>query len=322
MASLLTEMPNVLDGREVWFTHLLLLGFDPAANEEKFRIHFTRDMFALINKKGMEVVVHFLFSRLNSHLAYEEFRDCWPVYDKKQEQQFRKACSNWIARIAKEEPHSRLPRLSASLLLSPGGDKFYHFLLRFSSYVLKSVCLRDAKSEERQVFLPSFITSPECMQPVLRDVSISAMKSHVVRHTEHVIQRLQLSTTLHEEWKTYACKLTSDYRACSKESRELANRCASLREQQKQRAMTGTPKQQQMMSVAEEKMLSLTNELAVSKRKSRMKKVRDMWKSVESFDDGNTHQREVVDSIVQGYANKYTIDAKDIAFQVPAYSRT
>lgn len=42
MASLLTEMPNVLDGREVWFTHLLLLGFDPAANEEKFRIHFTR----------------------------------------------------------------------------------------------------------------------------------------------------------------------------------------------------------------------------------------------------------------------------------------
>ena len=42
------------------------------------------------------------------------------------------------------------------------------------------------------------------MQPVLRDVSISAMKSHVVRHTEHVIQRLQLSTALHEEWKTYA----------------------------------------------------------------------------------------------------------------------
>jgi len=117
-------------------------------------------------------------------------------------------------------------------------------------------------------------------------------------------------------------KLTSDYRACSKESRELANRCASLREQQKQRAMTGTPKQQQMMSVAEEKMLSLTNELAVNKRKSRMKKVRDMWKSVESFDDGSTHQREVVDSIVQGYANKYTINAKDIAFQVPDYSRT
>ena len=28
-------------------------------------------------------------------------RDCWPVYDKKQEAQFRKACANWLTRIAK-----------------------------------------------------------------------------------------------------------------------------------------------------------------------------------------------------------------------------
>ena len=27
--------------------------------------------------------------------------DCWPVFDKKQEQQFRKNCSEWIARISK-----------------------------------------------------------------------------------------------------------------------------------------------------------------------------------------------------------------------------
>lgn len=33
-----------------------------------------RDMFFHINKKGMEVVMYFLFSKLNSHLAYEEFR--------------------------------------------------------------------------------------------------------------------------------------------------------------------------------------------------------------------------------------------------------
>lgn len=42
MASLLTEMPNALDQREVWFTHLLLLGFDPLASEEKHKITFTR----------------------------------------------------------------------------------------------------------------------------------------------------------------------------------------------------------------------------------------------------------------------------------------
>ena len=32
------------------------------------------DMFALPNKKAMEVVMHFLFTRLHPQLAYEEFR--------------------------------------------------------------------------------------------------------------------------------------------------------------------------------------------------------------------------------------------------------
>lgn len=34
-------------------------------------------------------------------------RDCWPVYDKKLEQQFRKACSNWLTRIAKVGYHAK-----------------------------------------------------------------------------------------------------------------------------------------------------------------------------------------------------------------------
>ena len=57
---------------------------------------------------------------------------------------------------------------------------------------------------ERQVFLPSFLTSSEGLQPSMREVAVSAMKSHIVRHTEQVIQRLQLATALHKEWKAYA----------------------------------------------------------------------------------------------------------------------
>ena len=60
--------------REVWFTNMLVLGFDPAATEDKLKVTFQKDMFVHINKKGSEIVLHFLFSRLNSHLAYEEFR--------------------------------------------------------------------------------------------------------------------------------------------------------------------------------------------------------------------------------------------------------
>ena len=58
-------------------------------------------MFVLPNRKGMEVILHYLFSQLDSLLTYERFRDCWPVYDKKQEQLFRRQCVNWLASIAK-----------------------------------------------------------------------------------------------------------------------------------------------------------------------------------------------------------------------------
>ena len=37
-------------------------------------IIFLRDMFVLPNKKAMEVVMHFLFTRLHPQLAYEELR--------------------------------------------------------------------------------------------------------------------------------------------------------------------------------------------------------------------------------------------------------
>ena len=47
-------------------------------------------------------------------------RDCWPVYDKKLEQQFRKTCSNWIARIAKVHIYGPL-----------GGSKTIMFLSHF-----------------------------------------------------------------------------------------------------------------------------------------------------------------------------------------------
>ena len=36
------EMAQVLDLRQVWFTDLLLLGFDPVAQEDKTKVRFCR----------------------------------------------------------------------------------------------------------------------------------------------------------------------------------------------------------------------------------------------------------------------------------------
>ena len=112
------------------------------------------------NKRGMEVVLHFLFVQLDPAKAASEFRDCWKVYDRKQEQSFRKVCVQWFAAIARVEPHSSLPRQAASILLSPEGgcgqhtrlhmimtslllgDKFYTLLLNFSYYCVRSVLVQ------------------------------------------------------------------------------------------------------------------------------------------------------------------------------------
>lgn len=59
--------------RKIWLTSMRLLGFN-SAYEEKVKVALGKDMFSHINKKGSEVVLHYLFSRLDSHMAYEEFR--------------------------------------------------------------------------------------------------------------------------------------------------------------------------------------------------------------------------------------------------------
>ena len=119
-------------------------------------------MFDLPNIKGMEVVLHYFFAQLDPARATTEFRDCWPVYDKKQEQAFRKKCVQWFTAIARDCPQSGLPRQGASLLLSPEGvvngcghgllvslfvlgKKFYRLLLNFSYYCLRSVFMNSFK---------------------------------------------------------------------------------------------------------------------------------------------------------------------------------
>ena len=76
--------------RDLCFTNLLVLGFNPLQNEAKHKIVFDkwvckgvggsvktilcRNMFELPNKKAMEVVMYFLFGKLNEQLSYELFR--------------------------------------------------------------------------------------------------------------------------------------------------------------------------------------------------------------------------------------------------------
>ena len=47
-----------------------------------------------------------------------------------------------------------------------------------------------------------------------------------------------------------------------------------------------------------------------------------MWKQFDKFEKSNGTQREAVETVIQGKANMYTVDAKDISFQVKKDSQS
>jgi hypothetical protein len=44
-------------------------------------------------------IVHFLFVKLDGQRSETSFRDCWPIFDKKIEADFRRVCFNWYKEL-------------------------------------------------------------------------------------------------------------------------------------------------------------------------------------------------------------------------------
>ncbi|KAL9987039.1 hypothetical protein ACROYT_G001274 [Oculina patagonica] len=294
-------MPNHLDLREITFTNLLLLDFNPAEMESKYRVVFNRDMFALPNKKAMEVVMHFLFTRLHPQLAYEEFRDCWPVRDKVLEQQFRKVCFNWVSRIQKEDPEARLPRVVQSLFHSPGGDRFYSFLHHFSLYVLTKVMSRD---HGKIISFPTFPTKTVHNHSFTHVMS-KALEAHYIVLKKRFIEFTQHAVEVEHHWKEFAMESTKEFRSLVKKKRDLERQVMELDGMIAPRGSNIGIK------------TDYQEEVEALKRTQNLQKVRDLWAGIAEFHSVQGPQRRIVDSVLNGEANKYHIDASDIQPRVP-----
>nr|XP_006814144.1 PREDICTED: uncharacterized protein LOC100366745 [Saccoglossus kowalevskii] len=296
--------------RELFFNNLLLLGFEATREEAKHRIPFTSEMFALPNKKGFEVVTHFLFEKLNPAMAAEQFRDCWPVADKKQEQQFRKTVSNWIQHIAKECPEANLPRIVPSMFLSPGGDKFYNLLMHFSTFVCMKLITDEHGMKPRQ-----FLQRPKLM-PSYSHLGIPIVKSlhcGAIRHRKKFLEKLQSSAVLQKEWQEVSNDFVKNHRVLKKQIRELDRKVEDMRQKNHElnhKAGSPVPMRRRSGGRFEGEM-----EVEAIKRAQRIQKVRELWNSIEDFHGNHSHHREVLDSVLNGLANKHMIDASDIIIQ-------
>ncbi|XP_070543417.1 HAUS augmin-like complex subunit 6 [Ptychodera flava] len=300
--------------KEVFFTNLMLLGFEPAREEAKYRVQFTSDMFKVPNKKAFEVVMHFLFKKLDPVMAKEQFRDCWPVTDKKQEQLFRKNVNNWLTHIAAEKAEANLPRIVPSMFLSPGGDKFYNLMLHFSTYVCKKAII-----EEHGVKGREFLQHPKLMPSIIHlgPVMAKAERSATISQRKKFLEATQYNGILHKEWQEISHGLTKQHRALKKEIRELERRVEERwRRNQELNGKTGgspLPMKRKTGGRFDGEM-----EVQAIKRAQKVQKVRGLWSSLEDFHKSHSQHREILDSVLGGLANRYKIDANDIHVQVPA----
>ena len=103
------------NGELVFGKLLICLGY-----EDKEKYLSNKNLFVVPNKDAFQKIVHFLFCKLDATKSEIQFRDCWPIFDKKVEADFRRVCFNWYKEL--QTLHSEeLPNITASLFQSPGG---------------------------------------------------------------------------------------------------------------------------------------------------------------------------------------------------------
>lgn len=125
-----------VDPEAVFYTNLLLLGYRDDTPPGGTPISVTANMFDHSNPVAFQQVFHFLLRTLDPNSAKTEFRDCWPILDRKQEAEFRRKLVSLLKDLQKDFPRD-VPYTNPSLFQSPGGRKFVSFLATFSSFVLK-----------------------------------------------------------------------------------------------------------------------------------------------------------------------------------------
>ena len=100
-------------------------------------------MFDHANPSGFQHVFHFLLKILSKEKSSQEFRDCWPILDKKQEAEFRRKVVTLVKEVQGTIITAPLPQINPALFMSPGGPKFKTFLSNLSSQVTQRCSQRN-----------------------------------------------------------------------------------------------------------------------------------------------------------------------------------
>ncbi|XP_070794689.1 HAUS augmin-like complex subunit 6 [Pituophis catenifer annectens] len=269
--------------KEHFWLYLLALGFDPAVNAAagKLSTHLRLgvNLFDKPNKDAFHIVAWFLFSKLDQSHCNEVFRFCYPPTDKKADSEFRKQCYEWLKRISDECGNS-FPSVVASLFLSPGGPKFIHLMFHFARYVIMHHIKVDS--------LGAGIPYPEAVNLRTPDLNMAVAKYQVAFN--RFSQCLQKEDLMIQELQKKALLFTKQIRDLRYGNVDLDKRL------------------QKMGKKVDSGQINTTE---------RIEKVRYLWATVMETLTFLQKEREIVDSVVKGHVDQYTLDGTSVSVSIP-----
>ncbi|XP_051560036.1 HAUS augmin-like complex subunit 6 isoform X2 [Myxocyprinus asiaticus] len=270
--------PHKADGKYLWWC-LTSLEFKPDTAVKNIKhLNLGINMFDKPNKEGFYIVSHFLFEKLNPTRAQEAFRHCWPVWDHKCNAEFRKVTLGWLQEIAREEGSS-FPKVAASHLLSPSGPRFINLMLHLAKHVMLKA-------------LKTFTTidswAPEA-------AAVPARSQELEKKRFQVVMRQFQRVTVGQD------RLIQEYQ---KRAKGLEK---SLRDFKAEDAKNDNILQEDK---------SNTDLLEDILPKSQ--KVRDLWAETYKVLSTLEGKREVMESVIHGQVDQYTLDGKDLNVKIPS----
>ncbi|XP_051657401.1 HAUS augmin-like complex subunit 6 isoform X1 [Manacus candei] len=266
-------MAHVCEKDHFWL-YLLALGFDPNKCPED--VNVGRNMFDKPNPKAFAVVALFLFTKLDKDRAQETFRNY--VLGAEANLQFRKQCCKWLGEIS-HPGKSRLPKITASSLLSPTGPKFVHLVYWFARYVMIE--------DMRKFSVGTCIPFAEAVTLRPEDKYIAKARRRVGYNK--LLQILQKGDIVIQEYGKKAQVLVKEIEET--ESEYAVMQIQSLRMKQ--------------------------NDQNKSDTVERIEKVRSMWTLIMEMLTSLKKDKEVVDSILENCAHQCILDGTDVVLRVP-----
>ncbi|XP_078490143.1 uncharacterized protein LOC100185693 [Ciona intestinalis] len=283
---------HFLEMKKAIILHLMALGFDSRKMENKYSCRLDENMFDKPNKRAFEVVFYFLFCKLDSSQAEQLFRLCFPGIDKQATLEFRKRTFAWLKRIAEENPKCGL-KVSSTLLMSPGGWEFVHFVFLFTQFVLLKLCRSKISSEGS---LQTLILS--------KNKRLAQVQNKVLQAR---------SINIHKE-------IVKDVRVFSRGDNDIHNSFQHLLntyhelQQEKAAATKAILKYKKSLKLDTKKQEELkANQQRLNKG---IKQLRGMWGKVTSAVSDTRNSSEILASVIEDKNHK--LEAEKLTLQVPS----